>query len=34
VHLVTAYGVDGFRFDLAELLGRSLLVEIERKLKS
>lgn len=34
VHLVTAYGVDGFRFDLAELLGRSLLVDIERKLKS
>ena len=34
VHLVTAYGVDGFRFDLAELLGKSLLAEIERKLKS
>jgi pullulanase/glycogen debranching enzyme len=32
-HLITTYGVDGFRFDLAELLGRGVLVEIERALK-
>ncbi len=33
VHLVELYGVDGFRFDLAELLGIDLLREIERRLK-
>src|SRR5690606_15958679 len=33
VHLVTMYGVDGFRFDLAELLGVELLREIEVALK-
>ncbi len=33
VHLVEAYGVDGFRFDLAELLGVDVLREIERALK-
>ena len=32
-HLITQYGVDGFRFDLGELLGRDVLVEIERALK-
>ena len=31
--LVLNYGVDGFRFDLAELLGVEMLVEIERELK-
>lgn len=31
--LVLRYGVDGFRFDLAELLGLGLLGEIERELK-
>ncbi len=31
--LVLNYGVDGFRFDLAELLGVDVLVEIERELK-
>ncbi|MEI6051904.1 MAG: alpha-amylase family glycosyl hydrolase, partial [Opitutaceae bacterium] len=29
LHLITAYGVDGFRFDLAELLGADVLREIE-----
>ncbi len=33
IHLVEAYGVDGFRFDLAELLGVELLSEVERELK-
>jgi len=32
-HLIEAYGVDGFRFDLAELLGIDVLREIERRLK-
>ena len=32
-HLIEAYGVDGFRFDLAELLGVEALREIERALK-
>lgn len=32
-HLITAYGVDGFRFDLADLIGRDVLVEIEAALK-
>jgi pullulanase/glycogen debranching enzyme len=32
-HYVTEYGVDGFRFDLAELIGRDVLVEIESALK-
>jgi pullulanase len=32
-HLIEAYGVDGFRFDLAELLGVEALREIEHALK-
>ncbi len=32
-HFITAYGVDGFRFDLAELLGVGVLREIEVALK-
>lgn len=31
--LMLNYGVDGFRFDLAELLGIDILIEIERELK-
>jgi pullulanase/glycogen debranching enzyme len=33
VHYIEAYGVDGFRFDLAELLGVEVLREIEAALK-
>ena len=33
IHLVEVYGVDGFRFDLAELLGVEVLKEIEKALK-
>lgn len=33
VHLIEAYGVDGFRFDLAELIGAGVLTEIEAALK-
>ena len=33
LHLIEAYGVDGFRFDLAELLGLEVLREIEAALK-
>lgn len=33
IHLVEVYGVDGFRFDLAELLGVEVLREIETVLK-
>ncbi len=33
VHFVEFYGVDGFRFDLAELLGVDALHQIERRLK-
>lgn len=33
VHFVETYDVDGFRLDLAELLGLSTLIEIERALK-
>ncbi len=33
LHLIEAYGVDGFRFDLAELLGVNALSEIETALK-
>ena len=33
VHFVECYGVDGFRFDLAELLGVETLHEVERRLK-
>jgi pullulanase/glycogen debranching enzyme len=33
IHLVEAYGVDGFRFDLAELLGVEVLREVEAALK-
>ena len=32
-HLIEFYGVDGFRFDLAELLGIAVLSEIETELK-
>jgi pullulanase len=32
-HLIEAYGVDGFRFDLAELLGVEVLRDIEAALK-
>lgn len=32
-HLIEAYGIDGFRFDLAELLGVDVLREIETALK-
>lgn len=33
VHLVEVYDVDGFRFDLAELLGMETLLEIEKRLR-
>lgn len=33
VHLIEVYGVDGFRFDLAELLGVGVLKEIEAAVK-
>ncbi|MGF1531579.1 MAG: alpha-amylase family glycosyl hydrolase [Puniceicoccaceae bacterium] len=33
LHLIDAYGVDGFRFDLADLLGKETLLEIEKKLR-
>lgn len=33
IHLVEAYGVDGFRFDLADLIGLDVLKEVERALK-
>jgi len=33
VHMIEAYGVDGFRFDLAELLGVEVLREVEAALK-
>ena len=33
VHLVKAYNVDGFRFDLADLVGVAVLKEIEKALK-
>ncbi|MEO7412842.1 MAG: alpha-amylase family glycosyl hydrolase [Opitutaceae bacterium] len=33
VHLIEIYGVDGFRFDLAELLGVEVLRDIEKALK-
>lgn len=33
VHMIRAFGVDGFRFDLAELLGIEVLRDIERSLK-
>jgi pullulanase/glycogen debranching enzyme len=32
-HLIEAYGVDGFRFDLADLLGADVLREVETALK-
>lgn len=34
VHLIQTYDVDGFRFDLAELLGIEILKEIEQTLKA
>lgn len=34
IHFLTCYGVDGFRFDLAELLGVPVLEEISRRLKA
>ncbi len=33
IHLIEAFGIDGFRFDLAELLGADVLREIETALK-
>ncbi len=33
IHLIEVYGVDGFRFDLAELIGFEALQHIERALK-
>ena len=33
IHLVEQYGVDGFRFDLADLVGKPALVAIEEELK-
>jgi len=33
MHLIEAYGIDGFRFDLAEILGIDVLREIEAALK-
>jgi pullulanase/glycogen debranching enzyme len=33
IHMIEAYGVDGFRFDLAELLGVDVLRDIEKALK-
>ena len=33
LHLIEAYGIDGFRFDLAELLGVEVLREVEVALK-
>jgi pullulanase/glycogen debranching enzyme len=33
VHLIEAYGVDGFRFDLAELIGVEVLKEVEAAIK-
>ncbi len=33
-HLIAAYGVDGFRFDLAELLGVEVLSDVEQALKA
>lgn len=33
-HLVEFYGVDGFRFDLADLVGKAVLQEIECELKT
>ena len=32
-HFVQFYGVDGFRFDLADLVGKPVLMEVERELK-
>lgn len=32
-HFVEFYGVDGFRFDLADLVGKPVLVEVEKELK-
>lgn len=32
-HFVEFYGVDGFRFDLADLVGKPVLKEVERELK-
>lgn len=34
IHMIDTYGVDGFRFDLAELLGVDVLIRIERALKA
>ncbi len=33
IHLIETYGVDGFRLDLAELIGRDVLVDVERRVK-
>lgn len=34
LHMIDVFGIDGFRFDLAELLGIEVLQEIERALKT
>jgi len=34
IHLVRTYDVDGFRFDLGELVGRDALADVEQKLKA
>ena len=34
VHMVEVFGVDGFRFDLAELIGADVLRDVERVLKT
>jgi pullulanase len=34
LHYMDFYGVDGFRFDLAELIGKDALVEIEKAIKA
>lgn len=33
-HFVLFYGVDGFRFDLADLVGKAVLQEVEKELKA
>jgi len=34
IHMIKVYGVDGFRFDLAELLGVDVLLDVEKALKT
>src|SRR5690606_5326572 len=33
-HMIRAYGVDGFRFDLGELIGKETLAWLEKELKA